>query len=94
LKEISANTNESDTMSKDLKNWGFKFLGSAICDVFMQAIGMVNHHTIKCFRYKNLHGCASSDPLLINAFLISFSVNALTVLSFGLHGKKYYTKTV
>ena len=54
LKEIPATTIESDLMSKDLKKRGFKFVGSTICYAFMQAIGMVNDHTITCFRYKKL----------------------------------------
>ncbi len=41
-------------MSKELKKRGFKFVGSTICYVFMQAVGMVNDHTIDCFRYKSL----------------------------------------
>jgi len=56
MKEIPATTNESDTMSKDLKKRGFKFVGSTICYAFMQATGMVNDHTTTCFRYKKLHG--------------------------------------
>jgi len=52
LKEIPAKTKESDAMSKDLKKRGFKFVGSTICYAFMQAVGMVNDHTIDCFRYK------------------------------------------
>jgi len=51
LSEILANTPESDAMSKDLKNRGFKFVGSTICYAFMQATGMVNDHTVDCFRY-------------------------------------------
>ena len=51
LKKIPAMTNESDAMSKDLKKRGFKFVGSTICYAFMQAVGMVNDHTIDCFRY-------------------------------------------
>jgi len=39
-------------MSKDLKKRGFKFVGSIICYAYMQAIGMVNDHTVDCFRYK------------------------------------------
>lgn len=54
IKEIPAQTTESDLMSKDLKKRGFKFVGSTICYAFMQAIGMVNDHTIECFRYKEL----------------------------------------
>jgi len=54
LKEIPAFTKESDVMSKDLKSRGFKFVGSTICYAFMQAAGLVNDHTIDCFRYKEL----------------------------------------
>ena len=51
MSDIPATTPESDTMSKDLKNRGFKFVGSTICYAFMQAVGMVNDHTTDCFRY-------------------------------------------
>ncbi|MEE9270608.1 MAG: DNA-3-methyladenine glycosylase I [Candidatus Krumholzibacteria bacterium] len=54
LKQIPANTTASDTMSTDLKKRGFKFVGSTICYAFMQAVGMVNDHTLDCFRYKQL----------------------------------------
>ena len=54
LKEIPARTAQSDSMSKDLKKRGFRFTGSTICYAFMQAVGMVNDHTIDCFRYKEL----------------------------------------
>jgi DNA-3-methyladenine glycosylase I len=54
LKEIPAKTKESDVMSKDLINRGFKFVGSTICYAFMQATGMVNDHVVYCFRYKEL----------------------------------------
>ena len=53
-KEIPATSKESDTMSKDLKKRGFKFVGSTICYAFMQAAGMVNDHEITCFRYKEI----------------------------------------
>ena len=52
LKEIPAKTAESDAMSKDLKKRGFRFVGPTICYAFMQATGMVNDHTVDCFRYK------------------------------------------
>ena len=55
LKEIPATTPESDKMSKELKKRNFKFVGSTICYAFMQAVGMVNDHTVDCFRYKKLH---------------------------------------
>ena len=54
LKEIPSTTHESDRMSKELKKRGFKFTGSTICYAFMQAVGMVNDHTIDCFRCKEL----------------------------------------
>lgn len=54
IKEIPATSKESDKMSKDLKQRGFKFVGSTICYAFMQAAGMVNDHTINCFRHKQL----------------------------------------
>jgi len=47
---IPASTAESDAMSKDLKKRGFNFVGSTICYAFMQAVGMVNDHMVKCFR--------------------------------------------
>lgn len=54
MKRIPPSTKESDAMSKDLKNRGFKFVGSTICYAFMQAAGMVNDHTIDCFRYREV----------------------------------------
>lgn len=54
LKELPAKTKESDAMSKDLINRGFKFVGSTICYAFMQAAGMVNDHMVSCWRYKEI----------------------------------------
>ncbi len=54
LNAVPARTELSDALSKDLKKRGFKFVGSVICYAFMQAIGMVNDHTVDCFRYKEL----------------------------------------
>lgn len=51
--EIPARTAESDAMSKDLKKRGFTFVGSTICYAFMQAVGMVNDHTVDCWRYNH-----------------------------------------
>lgn len=51
LSEIPPTTKESDAMSKDLLGRGFKFVGSTVCYAFMQAVGMVNDHTIDCSRY-------------------------------------------
>ncbi len=55
LAEIPANTPISDKMSKELKRLGFTFVGSTICYAFMQAVGMVNDHTVDCFRYAQIH---------------------------------------
>lgn len=52
--DIPVSTGVSDAMSKDLKARGFKFAGTTICYAFMQATGMVNDHTVDCFRY---HQC-------------------------------------
>ncbi len=49
--DVPAKTPVSDALSKDLKKRGFKFVGSTICYAFMQAVGMVNDHTIDCFRH-------------------------------------------
>ena len=50
LKDYRSTSKESDAMSKDLKERGFKFVGSTICYAHMQATGMVNDHVITCFR--------------------------------------------
>ena len=52
MADIPASTPQSDTMSKDLKERGFKFVGTTICYAFMQAVGMMNDHVVGCFRYK------------------------------------------
>jgi DNA-3-methyladenine glycosylase I len=54
LDELPARTEVSDVMSRELKRRGFKFVGSVICYTFMQAVGMVNDHTVDCFRYNDL----------------------------------------
>ena len=54
LSEVPASTPESEAMSKDLKKRGFTFVGPTICYAFMQAIGMVNDHTVDCFRYNEV----------------------------------------
>jgi DNA-3-methyladenine glycosylase I len=54
LSEIPASTPLSDKMSKDLKARGFKFVGSTICYAFMQASGIVNDHTIDCYRHQEI----------------------------------------
>lgn len=52
--DVPAKTAESDAISKDLKKRGFSFVGSTICYAYMQAAGMVNDHTLECFRYKEV----------------------------------------
>lgn len=54
LAEIPANTPISDRMSKELLRRGFKFVGTTICYAYMQAVGMVNDHTVDCYRYPQL----------------------------------------
>lgn len=56
IKEIPTSTPVSDAMSRDLKKRGFKFVGSTICYAHMQAVGMVNDHTVDCFRWRELAG--------------------------------------
>lgn len=55
LQEIPAKTEASDAMSKELKRLGFAFVGSTICYAFMQAVGMVNDHTVDCFRWSEVN---------------------------------------
>ena len=52
--EIPARTPEAEAMSKDLLKRGFKFVGPTICYAFMQAAGMVNDHTVDCFRHREV----------------------------------------
>jgi DNA-3-methyladenine glycosylase I len=54
MADIPPKTPESDEMSKDLIKRGFKFVGPTICYAHMQAVGMVNDHTVECFRYKEV----------------------------------------
>ncbi len=54
ITNLPASTVESDKLSTDLKNRGFKFVGTTICYAFMQSAGMVNDHLITCFRYKEI----------------------------------------
>jgi DNA-3-methyladenine glycosylase I len=54
MKELPARTAESDALSADLLKRGFKFVGSTICYALMQAVGMVNDHTVNCFRFREV----------------------------------------
>jgi DNA-3-methyladenine glycosylase I len=51
---VQSRTPESDALSGDLSRRGFKFAGSTICYAFMQAVGMVNDHEPRCFRYNEV----------------------------------------
>jgi DNA-3-methyladenine glycosylase I len=59
LGQIPATTATSDSMSRDLKTRGFKFVGSTICYAFMQAVGMVNDHTLNCSRHNQVREMAN-----------------------------------
>jgi DNA-3-methyladenine glycosylase I len=54
LAELPAETPASKGMSKALKARGFRFVGPTICYAFMQAVGIVNDHTVDCFRYEEV----------------------------------------
>ncbi len=54
MSEYPATTPQSDKMSKDLRQRGFKFVGSTICYAHMQATGMVNDHSVDCFRRQEI----------------------------------------
>jgi DNA-3-methyladenine glycosylase I len=56
LSEIPAKTDLSDTVSKDMKKRGFRFVGSTIIYAHLQAVGVVNDHLISCYRYGELAG--------------------------------------
>ncbi len=53
-RDVPAKTSLSDTLSKDLKKRGFKFVGSTVVYAHMQATGMVNDHELNCFRYEQV----------------------------------------
>jgi DNA-3-methyladenine glycosylase I len=56
MKELPASTPISDKLAKDLKQQGFKFLGTTIIYAHMQATGLVNDHIVSCFRHKAVQG--------------------------------------
>jgi len=56
LAELPAETELSHALSKDLKRRGFRFVGPTVCYAFMQAVGLVNDHTVDCFRFEELAG--------------------------------------
>ena len=55
VRELPAETAESRALSKDLKKRGFRFVGPTVCYAFMQAVGLVDDHTIDCFRARRVH---------------------------------------
>ncbi len=55
IADIPAQSESSAAMSADLKKRGFKFVGPTICYAFMQATGLVNDHTVDCFRYNEVN---------------------------------------
>jgi DNA-3-methyladenine glycosylase I len=59
--QIPACTPESDALSKDLLQRGFRFVGSTICYAFMQAVGLVNDHLVTCFRYTEVQRKARTE---------------------------------
>ena len=59
ISELPDTTPESDALSRDLKKRGFKFVGPTVIYAHMQATGMVNDHTIDCFRYNELAAMAA-----------------------------------
>jgi DNA-3-methyladenine glycosylase I len=54
--EVPAETPVSKAMSKELKRRGFRFVGPTVCYAFMQGAGLVNDHTVSCFRFRELAG--------------------------------------
>jgi len=60
LSDLPAKTIQAEAMSRDLKQRGFKFVGPTICYAYMQAAGLVNDHTIGCYRYGQLDSRVTS----------------------------------
>ena len=56
--ELPAETAESKSMSKDLKARGFRFVGPTILYAFMESAGLVNDHTVDCYRYPEVAALA------------------------------------
>ena len=61
MAQIPAKTPEAERMSADLKKRGFRFVGPTICYAHMQATGMVNDHTVDCYRWAQLRGADAID---------------------------------
>ncbi|MBA3513352.1 MAG: DNA-3-methyladenine glycosylase I [Pyrinomonadaceae bacterium] len=58
---VPARTPLSDTLSKDLAKRGFNFVGSTICYAFMQAVGLINDHDLRCFRYREIDNAREGE---------------------------------
>jgi DNA-3-methyladenine glycosylase I len=56
--DVPTQTLESNALSRDLRRYGFKFVGPTICYAFMQAVGMVNDHLVDCFRHREVRSLA------------------------------------
>lgn len=65
ISEVPTSTAQSDALSKALKQRGCNFVGSTICYAFMQAVGMVNDHTLDCFRHQQIKQMAADSPPVI-----------------------------
>jgi DNA-3-methyladenine glycosylase I len=63
INEVPAKTPLSDRISKDLLKKGFKFVGSTIIYAYMQAVGLVNDHTVDCFRHREILRSELTNPL-------------------------------
>jgi DNA-3-methyladenine glycosylase I len=59
VKDIPPETAESKAMSKELKKRGFRFVGPTVCYAFMQSAGLVNDHTVDCYRYREVQSPAT-----------------------------------
>jgi len=75
LNEVPTKTTISDAMSKDLKSRGFTFVGSTICYAFMQAVGLVNDHTVHCFRHREINQLGKAKEILAQTNLIRLTRN-------------------
>jgi len=54
FRDIPPISTEANALSRDLKKRGFRFVGPTVCHAFMEAAGLVNDHTLTCFRYGEL----------------------------------------
>ena len=62
MAQVPAKTSESESMSRDLRSRGFRFVGPTICYAYMQAVGMVNDHLVDCFRHPSRIVAEASPP--------------------------------